>query len=86
MYVWVLEVFDRNDEYCDYDSDVIAVCSEESFKKAMKLFEKLCSFRIDEKSEIERWQNKDGYYFSSESGECENYKYSYVSLKKMEVI
>lgn len=87
MYVWVLEVFNRNDEYCDYNSEVVAVYSEENLDKAMEHFEKLCNFRIDEESEIERWENKDGYHFSSKSKDEDEYiKYSYVGLKKREVI
>lgn len=90
MHVWVLEVFNRNDEYCDYDSEVVAVYSEENLDKAMEHFEKLCSFRIDdldEDGEINRWENEDGYHFSSESEDEDVYiKYSYVGLKKREVI
>lgn len=86
MHVWVLNVFNRDDEYCEYDSEVIAVYSEENFDKAMEHFERLCNFRIEEDDEIEEWENKDGYHFSSESGEYEDYKYSYVGLKKMVVM
>ena len=86
MHVWVLETFDREDEYCEYDSEVVAVYSKAKFKEARSHFKRLCDARIDKGDEVDRWKNEKGYHFSSKSGECEYFKSSYVGLRRMEVI
>ena len=86
MHVWVLETFDREDEYCEYNSEVVAIYSESKLKEAKNHFERLCNMRIDDEDEVDRWEDKNGYYFSSENGECETYKSSYVGLKRMELL
>ena len=85
MYVWVIKTFDRDDSYCDYDSEVKAVYSEEHFEDAKDEFDFLCENRTDEGDEVEEWENEKGYHFRSENGKCENFRMSYVGLIKMEV-
>ena len=93
MHVWVLETFDREDKWCEYNSEVVAVYSESKFNEAKNHFERLCDMRIDDEDdedkneiEVDKWEDKNGYYFSSESGECESYKFNYVGLKRMELL
>lgn len=84
MHVWVLETFDREDRYCEYNSQVVAIYSEENFKKAKIAFEKLCDSRNE--GDVDSWENAKGYFFSSEMEDGDYFKASYVSLKKMEVM
>ena len=84
MYVWVLETFDREDRYCEYNGKVVAIYSEANFKKAKKDFRKLCNGRNE--GDVDSWENEKGYFFSSEKEDGDYFKASYVSLKKMEVI
>lgn len=86
MHVWVLETFDRTDEYCEYNSEVVAVYGKESFNKARQHYKRLCDSRIEKGNVIDRWKNKDGYHFTSQPDECEYYKCSYVGLIKKEVM
>ena len=86
MHVWIIEVFDRTDEFCEYNSEVVAVYSTKSFQKARKHFTELCQSRIDNGDDVERWKNEKGYHFKSEQGECEYYRSSYVGLIKKEVM
>lgn len=85
MYVYVLETFDRCDEYCDYDSKIVAVYAKENLKAAKEHWKTLCKSRTSKGNKIEKWQKDGGYFFSSEAGECESYQFNYVGLKKMEV-
>lgn len=86
MYVWVLETFDREDEYCEYNSEVVAIYSEENFGSARNHFKRYCDSRTGKDDIVEEWENDKGYHFRSENREFESYKMSYVGLKKMEVI
>ena len=85
MHVWIIKTFDREDKWCEYDSDVVAVYSKKSFNEARKHFKRVCDGRTDKGDEIERWKNEKGYHFRCEQGDCENYRMSYVGLIKMEV-
>ena len=85
MYVYVLETFDREDEYCEYNSEVVAVYAEENFKDAKEHWKRLCESRTDEDDETETWRRNGGYFFSSKYGSCESYRFSFVGLKKMKV-
>ena len=85
MHVWVIKTFDREDCYCEYDSDIVAVYSKANFSKARQHFKRVCDGRIDKGDDIERWKNDKGYHFSCNNGGCENYRMSYVGLVKMEV-
>lgn len=85
MYVYVLETFDREDRYCEYYSETVAVYSKENFKEAKEHWKRLCEGRKNKGDEIEKWRKDGGYFFSSKSGEYESYRFSYVGLKKMEV-
>ena len=86
MYVWIIETQDRNDEYCEHDSEIKDVYSEEHFEDAKAYFEFLCENRTDEGDEVEEWKDENGYHFICEQGECEFYRMSYVGLIKKEVI
>lgn len=85
MHVWVLEIFDRCDGYCQYDSKVVAVYSKSKFREARKHFKKLCDGRIEDGFEINRWKNEKGYHFNCHNGSCTNHIFNYVGLIKMEV-
>lgn len=86
MHVWIIEVFDREDEYCEYDHRIVEVYSSKNFNKARSHFAELCNARIDDGDEVERWQNENGFHFRCEQGDCEYYRMSYVGLIKMEVL
>ena len=85
MYVYVLETFDRCDEYCEYDSETVAVYSKERFKEAKEHWKSLCRLREGKGCVVKKWRKDGGCFFSSELGEYENYSFGYVGLRKMEV-
>lgn len=85
MYVWVIKTFDREDKWCEYDSEVKAVYSEEHFEDAKDEFNWICVRKTDEDDEVEEWENEKGYHFRCENGKYENFRMSYVGLIKMEV-
>ena len=85
MYVYVLETFDREDRYCEYDSEVVAVYSQENFKEAKEHWKTLCERRTDKGDEVEKWRKDGGYFFNCKRGCYETYRFSYVGLKKMKV-
>ena len=90
MYVWVLDTFQRDDEFCEHDSNIVAIYSEEHFEKAMKHFKTLCDRNIldhdeDEECENSRWKDEEGFHFSSSFEGYNGFKMNYVGLKKMEV-
>ena len=78
--IWVLEVFDREDEYCEYDSEIVGVYTEGQIDKALIDFYDLCDSRTQEGDRVELWRRNDDYHFRSECGEYEDYKLSCVSL------
>ena len=86
MHVWVLETFDREDKWCEYDSKTVAVYSKSKFNEARSHFKRLCDSRIDDGDEISRWKSDNGYHFSCNNGSCSNYRFSYVGLKRMELM
>ena len=89
MYVWVLETFQRDDEYCEHNSNIVAIYSKSNYRKARKHFTELCKRNIlydeDKKCEISRWKNETGFHFSSELEGYNGFKMNYVSLKNVEV-
>ena len=86
MYVWVLRTSERDDEFCDYDSNIVTIYSEEKFQEALKHFEKLCNDRVEKGYEIESWEDKFGYHFSAEFEHYKGLKRKNVGLIKMEVM
>ena len=84
-YAYVLETFDRDDRYCEYDSNVVAIYSKENFKEAKEHWKKLCKGRTNKGDEVEKWRRDGGYFYNCESESCENYRFSYVGVKKMKV-
>lgn len=86
MYVWIIETFDREDKWCEYNYNVEAVFSEDHFKEAKGYFDRACKNRTEKGDEIEEWEDNKGYHFTSENGEYESYKMSYVGLIKKEVM
>ena len=86
MHVWVLETFTRNDCFCEYDSNIVAVYSKSSFKKAREHFKDLCLENTDDEYEIERWKNENGYHFSSKVNHYKGFEMNYVGLIKKELL
>ena len=87
MYVWILNIFTRDDEFCESDASVLAAYSEENFEEAWEHFQRLCdanTLEEDGRDDIE-WKNDNGYHFSSEVETSKGYKYRYVGLKKVDV-
>lgn len=85
MHVYVLETMDRCDEYCEYNSDIVDVYSEEKFEEAKEHWKELCELRANEGDEINKWRKNGGYFFNCNNGKCEDYRFSYVGLRKMKV-
>lgn len=95
-HVWVLNTFQRDDAYCEHDSNVVAVYSKNKFNEARKDFKKLCDEEIklykneyedkDTKSEIYRSKDENGYHFSIEICGYDGLQMNYVGLKKMELM
>ena len=85
-HVWVLETFTREDSWCNYDSEVVAVYSKSNYQKARKHFTELCSDYEDENYDIERWHDEDGYHFTATEENYQGCNFNYVGLKKMEVM
>lgn len=84
MHVWVLNTFTRQDAYCDYDSEVVAVYSKSKFKEARKYFSILC--KGYEGYDIKRWHDENGYHFSATFEDYKGCEFNYVGLKRMELI
>lgn len=85
MHVWILKTSERDDEFCEHDSNIVTVYSQEHLDDAIKHFEKLCNDRIEKGYEIEIWEDKFGYYFSAELEDYNGFKMKNVSIIKMEV-
>lgn len=73
MYVWVLETFDRNEKYAEYDSEVVAIYSESKFKEAKKRFDILClsvldNYKYDDEEYDDEYDDEDEY---DDDDECE---------------
>lgn len=92
MHVWVLNTFTRDDEFCEHDSNIVAVYSKGRFKEARKRFSELCNANIlddedeDEKCKTSRWKDENGYHFSSELEGYNGFKQNYVGLVKKELM
>ena len=56
-YVWILSTSERDDEFCEHDSNVVTVYSQEHFDEALKHFDKLCNDRVENGYEIESWED-----------------------------
>ena len=85
MYVWVLETFNRDDEFCEHDSNIVSIYSEEHFEKAMEHYKTLCDRNVIENGEIEECEDKNSYYFSSLLDHYKGFKMNCVDLRKIEV-
>lgn len=86
MHVWILTTSERDDEFCDHDSNIVTVYSKEKFNEARKHYTKLCKDRVEKGYEITRCKNKSGYHFSAEKESYNGFKTKCVSLKKVEVV
>ena len=86
MYVWILATSERDDEFCEHDSNIVTVYSQEHFDEALKHFEKLCKDRTENGYEISRYENKLGYYFSAKLEDYNWVKMKNVSLEKKVVM
>ena len=88
MHVWVLETFQRDDKFCEYNSNIVAIYSKSNYRKARKHFTELCKSNIldNEENGISRWRNEKGFFFSSELHGHNGFTMNYVGLRKMEVI
>lgn len=84
MKLWVLSIFDRSDEYCEYETEVKGIYYD--LNEAMNDFRFYCKQRTDEGDVIDIVEYNGKYYFSSESGIDIDYKASYVWLEQMDVI
>lgn len=85
MHVWVLETSQRDDEYCEHNSNIVAIYSKSNYRKAMKHFTAICDRNKMENCEIEKWKNEQGYHFSASLDHYKGFKMNYVGLKKIEV-
>lgn len=86
MHVWILTTSERDDEFCEHDSNIVIVYSKEKFNEARKHYKKLCDDRVEKGYEISRWKNESGYHFSAELDGYNGFKMKNVSLIKMEVV
>lgn len=84
MKVWILSTFDRDDEACDHEYDVISVYDESNKAQALSSFYEICKKRINKGDKVELDHINNCYFFSTSNFDEYSYEYM-VRLQLQEV-
>lgn len=84
MKTWILSKYERDDEQCEHDYEVIGAYAMENMTKAINKFYHMCELLIEPGDEISFVHNEKGFYFSTSNFDEHCYDYQ-VRLELMDI-
>ena len=88
MHAWVLEKFTRDDEYCEHNSNIVAIYHQSAYREARKHYTKLCNDNIiydRRRCNIHRWNYSGKFCFSASYEDHNGFKENRVTLTRKEI-
>ena len=85
-YIWIVEVFDRDDRYCSSDYKIVKAFQKKNYFLALKCFMDCCERRTEEDDNIERHISNGKRTFCATRYNSKGAEVNCVTLRKMEVI
>ena len=85
-YIWIVEVFDRDDRYCSSDYKIVKAFQKAKYSLALKCFVDCCKRRTEEGDNIERHLLNGKRTFCATRYNGKGMEVNRVTLRKMEVV